>query len=46
MKKYLVILYLLISALNAQSQNFDKAKLDQLFDRLLEKNKGMGSCLE
>ncbi|MGN6491887.1 MAG: serine hydrolase domain-containing protein [Agriterribacter sp.] len=25
------------------SQSFDKAKLDQLFDRLLEKNKGMGS---
>jgi len=25
------------------SQNFDKAKLDLLFDRLLEKNKGMGS---
>ncbi len=24
-------------------QGFDKAKLDQLFDRLLEKNKGMGS---
>lgn len=24
-------------------QNFDKAKLDLLFDRLLEKNKGMGS---
>ena len=24
-------------------QTLDKAKLDQLFDRLLEKNKGMGS---
>ena len=27
----------------AYTQTFDKAKLDQLFDRLLEKNKGMGS---
>ena len=26
-----------------QAQTLDKAKLDQLFDRLLEKNKGMGS---
>ena len=25
------------------AQALDKAKLDQLFDRLLEKNKGMGS---
>jgi len=25
------------------AQTIDKAKLDQLFDRLLEKNKGMGS---
>src|SRR6266540_1349956 len=25
------------------AQTLDKAKLDQLFDRLLEKNKGMGS---
>jgi CubicO group peptidase (beta-lactamase class C family) len=25
------------------AQTFDKAKLDQLFDRLFEKNKGMGS---
>lgn len=25
------------------AQMLDKAKLDQLFDRLLEKNKGMGS---
>ena len=27
----------------AHAQTLDKAKLDQLFDRLLEKNKGMGS---
>ena len=27
------------------SQTLDKAKLDQLFDRLLEKNKGMGSLV-
>ena len=27
----------------AYTQTIDKAKLDQLFDRLLEKNKGMGS---
>src|SRR5207248_10253084 len=26
-----------------RAQTLDKAKLDQLFDRLLEKNKGMGS---
>jgi len=25
------------------AQTLDKAKLDQLFDRLLEKNQGMGS---
>src|SRR5215468_1306132 len=31
----------LISA--GHTQTLDKAKLDQLFDRLLEKNKGMGS---
>lgn len=28
---------------SAWAQSLDKAKLDQLFDRLLEKNKGMGS---
>ena len=28
---------------SASAQPLDKAKLDQLFDRLLEKNKGMGS---
>src|SRR3954463_7460984 len=27
------------------AQTLDKAKLDQLFDRLLEKNKGMGSLV-
>src|SRR5438128_2079722 len=29
----------------AYAQTLDKAKLDQLFDRLLEKNKGMGSLI-
>jgi CubicO group peptidase (beta-lactamase class C family) len=33
----------LFTAVNAQT--LDKAKLDQLFDRLLEKNKGMGSLV-
>ena len=33
----------LVTAGHAQS--LDKAKLDQLFDRLLEKNKGMGSLV-
>jgi D-alanyl-D-alanine carboxypeptidase len=28
-----------------QAQTLDKAKLDQLFDRLLEKNKAMGSLV-
>ena len=30
-------------SIDGQAQTLDKAKLDQLFDRLLEKNKGMGS---
>lgn len=35
---------LVLAVLTAvQAQTLDKAKLDQLFDRLLEKNKGMGS---
>src|ERR1700759_252845 len=33
----------LASVTASHAQTLDKAKLDQLFDRLLEKNKGMGS---
>ena len=45
MKIKLVFAILLTPALFSagQAQTLDKAKLDQLFDRLLEKNKGMGS---
>jgi len=45
MKTKTFISPLLILALftAAHAQTLDKAKLDQLFDRLLEKNKGMGS---
>ena len=32
-----------VLAAAGHAQTLDKAKLDQLFDRLLEKNKGMGS---
>ena len=39
----LAISQTLILAATAHAQTLDKAKLDQLFDRLLEKNKGMGS---
>ena len=38
-----VLTLALLSA--ARAQTLDKAKLDQLFDRLLEKNKGMGSLV-
>lgn len=44
MKKILLsISQTLILATTGYAQTLDKAKLDQLFDRLLEKNKGMGS---
>ena len=39
----LAVLPALVLASGACAQSLDKAKLDQLFDRLLEKNKGMGS---
>jgi len=35
----------LIFGVSAFAQTLDKAKLDQFLDRLLEKNKGMGSLL-
>jgi D-alanyl-D-alanine carboxypeptidase len=37
------ILQTLVLVTPGYAQTLDKAKLDQLFDRLLEKNKGMGS---
>jgi D-alanyl-D-alanine carboxypeptidase len=39
----LVVLFCLAVFSTGSTQNIDKAKLDLLFDRLLEKNKGMGS---
>jgi hypothetical protein len=36
-------LLMLALVTSGRAQTLDKAKLDQLFDRLLEKNKGMGS---
>jgi D-alanyl-D-alanine carboxypeptidase len=39
----LAILPTLVLVTAGYAQTLDKAKLDQLFDRLLEKNKGMGS---
>jgi CubicO group peptidase (beta-lactamase class C family) len=47
MKTKILFATLLILALfsAAHAQTLDKAKLDQLFDRLLEKNKGMGSLV-
>jgi D-alanyl-D-alanine carboxypeptidase len=47
MKTKLLFAILLILALftAGYAQPLDKAKLDQLFDRLLEKNKGMGSLI-
>ena len=42
--KLLFIALLTLASLTAgYAQTLDKAKLDQLFDRILEKNKGMGS---
>lgn len=44
MKIKILCVSLLMSLLTSgYAQTIDKAKLDQLFDRLLEKNKGMGS---
>lgn len=42
-KAPLVVLLSLTLFSTGYAQSIDKAKLDQLFDRLLEKNKGMGS---
>src|ERR1051325_6751617 len=42
-KMLLAILLTLVLGAAGHAQALDKAKLDQLFDRLLEKNKGMGS---
>src|SRR6476659_429948 len=42
-KTLFATLLTLISVTAGAAQTLDKAKLDQLFDRLLEKNKGMGS---
>jgi len=39
----LAVLLCLVLSSTGYTQSIDKAKLDQLFDRLLEKNKGMGS---
>jgi len=44
--KLLFIALLTLASLTAgYAQTLDKAKLDQLFDRILEKNKGMGSLV-
>jgi CubicO group peptidase (beta-lactamase class C family) len=42
-KSALAIFFCLALFSQGYTQSIDKAKLDQLFDRLLEKNKGMGS---
>lgn len=42
-KTTLLVLYCLALINTGNTQSIDKAKLDLLFDRLLEKNKGMGS---
>ncbi len=42
-KVLLPTLLTFVLATTGYAQTLDKAKLDQLFDRLLEKNKGMGS---
>jgi D-alanyl-D-alanine carboxypeptidase len=42
-KMLLPTLLTLVLVTTGYAQTLDKAKLDQLFDRLLEKNKGMGS---
>lgn len=42
-KTTLAVLCCLVFFGTGYTQSIDKAKLDQLFDRLLEKNKGMGS---
>jgi D-alanyl-D-alanine carboxypeptidase len=44
--KILLATLLILTSLTAgYAQTLDKAKLDQLFDRILEKNKGMGSLV-
>lgn len=45
MKIYLFLFALLTSSLLAGAQDLDKAKLDQFFDRLNEKNKAMGNLI-
>ena len=42
-KATLAVLCCLVIFTTGYTQTIDKAKLDLLFDRLLEKNKGMGS---
>src|SRR6267378_1292718 len=42
-KMLFATLLTLVLVTAGHAQTLDKAKLDQLFDRLLEKNKGMGS---
>src|SRR5882724_2195332 len=44
-KTTLAVLFCVALFGTGYSQSIDKAKLDQLFDRLLEKNKGMGSII-
>src|SRR5215471_5135376 len=43
MKTKILSATLLVLVTAGYAQTLDKAKLDQFFDRLLEKNKGMGS---
>ena len=42
-RKLLGIMLVLVLFTSANAQTLDKAKLDQFFDRIAEKNKGMGS---
>lgn len=44
-KNIFIALLTLASLTASYAQTLDKAKLDQLFDRILEKNKGMGSLV-
>lgn len=45
MKTNLLLATLFVSLTASDAQTLDRAKLDQLFDRLLEKNKGMGGVV-
>ena len=44
-KLLFIALLTLASLTPGYAQTLDKAKLDRLFDRILEKNKGMGSLV-